>query len=74
MRIWEGFGDDSLPYVLNPLNLLRLLCKLMGGVQISNNNINSTLQYIFPKCNFIEDIILLISAQLCIADLASAVF
>jgi hypothetical protein len=33
-----------LPYVLNALNLLRLIHKLAGGVQIDNNNINSTLQ------------------------------
>ena len=61
---------DFLTYVLNPLNPLRLLSKLTDSVQIKNNNINSTLQYILQKCNFIEDIILLVSAQLCIADLA----
>jgi hypothetical protein len=33
-----------LPYVLNPLNPLRLMHKLMGVVQINNNNINSKLQ------------------------------
>ncbi len=44
--------------------------KLTGGVQIDNNNINSKLQCILQNCNFIEDIILLFSAQLCIADLA----
>ena len=61
---------DCLPYVLNPLNLLKLMQKLMGGLQIDNNNINSTLQYILQNCNFIEDIILLVSAQLCMSDLA----
>ncbi len=62
--------SDFLPYVLNPLNLLKLIHKLMGGVQINNNNINSKLQYILQNCKFIEDIILLVSAQLCISDLA----
>ena len=60
----------NLPYVLNPLNLLRLLHKLVDGVQINNNNINSTLQHILHNCNFIEDIILLVSAQLCMSDLS----
>ena len=60
---------DILPYVLNPLNALILLDKLVGGVQINNNNINSKLQYILQNCNFIEDIILLVSAQLCLSDL-----
>ena len=63
-----------LPYVLNPLNPLRLLHKMTTSVQIDNININSKLQHILQNCNFIEDIILLVSAQLCIADLASAVF
>jgi hypothetical protein len=58
-----------LPYVLNALNPLRLIHKLMVGMQIDNNNINSTLQYILQNCNFIEDIILLVSAQLYLTDL-----
>jgi len=41
----------------------------MGGVQIDNSNINSKLQYILQNFNFIEDIILLVSAQLYISDL-----
>jgi hypothetical protein len=61
--------NDFLPYVLNRLNQLRLLHKLIGGVQINNNNINSTLQHILQNCNFIEDIILSVSAQLCMSDL-----
>ena len=56
--------SDSLPYVLNPLNPLILINKLMNAVEIDNNNINSKLQYILQNCNFIEDIILLVSAQL----------
>ena len=51
-----------LPYVLNALNLMRLLRISTGRVQIDNNNINSTLQHILQNCNFIEDIILLVSA------------
>ena len=43
------------------------------GVQIDTININSKLQYILQNCNFIEDIIILVSAQLCIAALASVV-
>jgi hypothetical protein len=57
-----------LPYVLNPLNPLKLKDKIMNGVEINNNNINSRLQYILQNCNFIEDIILLVSAQLCLSD------
>ena len=41
---WGCWGGAILPYVLNPLNALRLLDKLVGGVQINNNNINSKLQ------------------------------
>ena len=41
----------------------------MDTVEINNNNINSKLQYILQNCNFIEDIILLVSAQLRISDL-----
>jgi uncharacterized membrane protein YdcZ (DUF606 family) len=59
-----------LPYVLNALNLLILGQILTGCVQYSNNNINSTLQYILQNCNFIEDISFMVSAQLCISDLA----
>jgi len=33
-----------LPYVLNPLILLKLIQKLTGGVELNNNNINSKLQ------------------------------
>jgi hypothetical protein len=58
-----------LPYVLNPLNPLKLIRKLVSVVEINNNNINSKLQYILKNCNFIEDIILLVSAQLCLSDL-----
>ena len=36
--------NDILPYVLNPLILLKLIHKLTGGVEINNNNINSKLQ------------------------------
>jgi len=36
--------SDSLPYVLNPLNLLKLMHKFMSGVEINNSNINSKLQ------------------------------
>jgi hypothetical protein len=36
--------QDSLPYVLNPLNLLKLMHKFMSGVEINNSNINSKLQ------------------------------
>ena len=57
-----------LPYVLNPLILLKLIHKLTGGVEINNNNINSKLQYILKKCNFIKDIILSVSAQLFLSD------
>ena len=47
-------GDRSiLPYVLNPLILLKLKHKLLNGVEINNNNITSKLQYILKKCNFI---------------------
>jgi len=60
-----------LHYVLNPLKLLKLMKKLMDDVQIDNNSINSTLQYILQNCNFIEDIILLVSAQLCMSDLTT---
>jgi len=34
----------NLPYVLNPLILLKLIQKLTGGVELNNNNINSKLQ------------------------------
>jgi len=33
-----------LPYVLNPLILLKLIHNLMSGVEIDNNYINSKLQ------------------------------
>jgi len=33
-----------LPYVLNPLILLKLMHKFMSGVEIDKNNINSKLQ------------------------------
>ena len=36
--------SDFLPYVLNPLNLLKIIHKFMSGVEINNNNINSKLQ------------------------------
>ena len=62
-------NTDCLPYVLNALNLLRLIKILAGRVQNDNNNINSTLQHILQNCNFIEDIILLVSAQLCMSGL-----
>ena len=58
-----------LPYVLNPLNSLKLIHKFVSVVEINNNNINSKLQYILQNCNFIEDIILWVSAQLCLSDL-----
>jgi hypothetical protein len=38
------FYKDTLPYVLNPLILLKLIHKFMNGVEIDNNNINSKLQ------------------------------
>ena len=60
---------DFLLYALNPLILLKLLYKLLNSVEISNNNFNSKLQYILKNCKFIEDIILLVSAQLCISGL-----
>jgi hypothetical protein len=69
----ESLVLDFLPYVLNPLNPLRLFNKMTVGVQIDNININSKLQYILQNCNFIEDIIIWVSAQLCIAALASVV-
>jgi hypothetical protein len=58
---------------LNRLNLLKLMLKLANCIAINNDNINSKLQYILQNCNFIEDIIILVSAQLCIAALASVV-
>jgi hypothetical protein len=33
-----------LPYVLNPLILLKLIQNIENGVEINNNNINSKLQ------------------------------
>jgi hypothetical protein len=57
-------------YVLNPLILLKLIHKFMNSVEINNNNINSKLQYISQNCNFIKDIILWVSAQLCLSDLS----
>jgi len=62
---------NNLPYALNALNPMRLLRISAGRVQIGNNNINSTLQHILQNCNFIEDIIFLVSAQLCMSDLTS---
>jgi hypothetical protein len=38
------WGGDSLPYVLNPLILLKLIYKFMSGVETDNKNINSKLQ------------------------------
>ena len=35
---------DNLPYVLNPLILLKLIHKFLSGVEIDNNHINSKLQ------------------------------
>ena len=61
-------GDDNLPYVLNPLILLKLMHKFISGVEINNNNINSKLQYILQNCKFIEDIIILVPAQPFLAD------
>ena len=37
-------SKDFLPYVLNPLILLKLMHKILGGVEIDKNNINSKLQ------------------------------
>jgi len=71
-RFYGIFSLDEiryiLPYVLNPLNPLILIHKLMSMVEINNNNINSKLQYFLQNCNFIEDIILWVSAELWISD------
>jgi len=37
-------------------------------VEINNGNINSKLQQISQNCKFIEDIIILVSAQLFLSD------
>jgi len=42
---FDGVPDAYiLPYVLNPLILLKLMHKFLGGVEIDKNNINSKLQ------------------------------
>ena len=68
VSLMERESVAFLPYVLNPLNPLILVCKLMGVVQINNNNINSKLQYILQNCKFIEDIIILVSAHPFLSD------
>ena len=66
--VCKSWGVDNLPYVLNPLNQLKIMHKLTDVVETNNNNINSTLQYILQNCKFIEDIIISVSAQLFLSD------
>ena len=40
----KGLMNDNLPYVLNPLILLKLMKIIHKNMGIGNNNINSKLQ------------------------------
>ena len=59
---------DTLPYVFNPLILLKLIQIMQKDVEININNGNSKLQYFLQNCKFIEDIIFSVSAQFFLSD------